>query len=602
MPRRGNLESRQAHRTPLARAGGVLSALLAAAAMLVAAPAGASSQDVHFTLTPIFFGSVVLGTSSTQQSIVTNSSLQPIYFISASPSPTNVGAEFHASQGSCTAAVLPGTSCDLSVVFAPNAKGLRASTLFVRFGFHDLSGHVTRAATIATRIQGHGTPPTFTLSGGSAGSVKVLGYGSASATITNTSIVPLTVHGYHLSNDGDHDWVITANTCPAPVLPGGSCNLVATFHPHRLGADAATLTVSMLVAGTRASLVSRQSTLRGTGVSVSGNPPFVLSSLDFGQVTVGTSATGTVVLTNTSTRNETFSADAINDNASGAYAVTGESCPTPIAPATSCDITISYAPAAEVTHNAALVVRVSYVNSHGVLVTVGAQTSLSGRGVNPTFTLTPSTFPVTTLGSTSNGTVTVTNTSLVPLTYFLTTFQGSDPDAWAQSGSTCTAPIAPGQSCTLAIAFSPHQQGVLAITIQVTLDLTVRTHTQYVLRRAPLVGRGKLPTFTISSPSFPATPRGVAVSAQATITNTSAVSLSYDAAGISGINAAAFAVTATTCSGLIGPGASCQVTVQFKPLGAPGIKHAQLKVIMLIAGLSPHITTSDNRQLTATES
>jgi len=599
---RGNLHHRSTGRARGVRALGVVATLVATAAMLVAAPAGASSQDVTYTLTPIFFGDVVLGTSTTGTSIVTNTSAQPIYFISASPSVNDFSAEYHASQGTCTGALAPSTSCDLSVVFAPNAKGLRASTLIVRFGEHNASGGVTIAATVDTALRGRGTPPTFTLTGGDAGDVAVHQYGSVSASITNTSAVPLTVNGYRLSNDGDKDFAISSDTCPIPVLPNGSCQLVATFEPHRLGSASATLSVSMLVAGSKASTVTEQATLRGTGVTVSGStPPFELSTLDFGQVTVGTSAPGSVVLTNSSLVNETLTATAVGDDASGAYTITGNNCPTPIVPGGTCDIAVTYAPEAAVTHNATLVAHVSYANAHGVQVTTGEQTSITGEGVSPTFTLTPSSFPTTPIGATSDGTVTVTNTSLVALNYSATGFQGSDPASWSQEGSACTGPIEPETSCILDIGFTPHQQGTLSITIEVTLDLTVRSHTEDISLRAALVGRASLPTFSIAAPSLPSSTKGVAVSAPATITNTSQVSFSYDGFEIFGADPNAFTVTSTTCSSLLAPGGTCQATVQFTPTRTgPGTEHAKLKVIMAIAGFTPPLTTSADVHLTGT--
>jgi hypothetical protein len=596
-----SMGTHKASRTRFVRAGGALAAMLAAASVFVAAPAGASNQDVTFTVTPIFFGSVVLGTSSTGQSIVTNTTAEPLYFISASPSNNNVGAEYHASQGTCTGALASGAQCQLSVVFAPNAKGLRASTLAVRFGEHDAHGNVSAAATVGARLQGHGTPPTFTLTGGSAGNVALKSVGSVSATITNTSTVPLTLHGAHLSNVVNHDFAITATTCPNPVLPGGSCSIVGQFAPKRLGNASSTLSASMLVAGTKASLVGRQATLSGTGVTVNGHqPPFEMSALDLGQVTVGTSATGTVVLTNTSLKNETFASALLESDASHAYSIAGNTCTGTIAPAGTCDFTIDYAPAAAVTHNAALVVRMNIIKSVNVSVQVAEQTSLTGKGVNPTFTLAPSSFSSTEVGATSNGTVTVTNTSLVPLNYSATAFQGSDQSSWSQVGNACTTAIAPGESCSLEIAFSPHVQGTLAITIQVTLDLTVRSHTQYVSHRHALSGKATLPPFTISAPSLPSTPKGVAVTGTATVTNTSGVSLGYDGYGISGPNAGAFSVIATTCSGLIAPTGNCTLTVQFKPGGNPGTKTASLKVILKIAGLSA--TTAKSVAISGTES
>jgi hypothetical protein len=590
-------------RTRVARVSGAVAALLAVASVFAAAPAGASNQGVTFTLTPIAFGSVVLGTSTTGQSIVTNTTAAPLYYLSAHPGTDSTGAEFHASAGTCTGALAPGAQCDVAVVFQPNAKGLRVSTLTVRFGEKNGQGVVTIAASFATSLRGRGAPPTFTLTGGSAGSVPLKSYGSVSATLQNTSNVPLTLHGYHLSNVVDYDFRISGNTCGVtPLLPGGSCSIVARFAPRHLGTASVTLTASMLVAGTRASLVAHQTTLTGVGVTVSGrNPPLEVSPIDFGQVTVGETAMGTAVVTDTSLRAETFQSAAIQSDASGAYAVTGDTCTLTIASGASCDITVTYSPAAAVTHNADLLVKATLVNAHGVLVTVAAQGSLTGRGVNPTFTLTPSAFTKTSVGASSNGTVTVTNTSLVALNYSATAFQGSDLNSWAQTGNACLGPIPAGGACNLQITFSPHNQGTLAITIQVTLDLTVRSHTQFVLRRHGLYGRGVLPTFNVSTPSLPSTPKDVAVTAQAQLLNTSSVSLSYSGFGISGTNAAAFTVTGTTCSGLLAPGASCNLTVQFKPLGSPGTKTASLKVIMQIAGIAPSITTAKNTAISAVE-
>jgi Abnormal spindle-like microcephaly-assoc'd, ASPM-SPD-2-Hydin len=600
MPRMGN---RSTTKIRTARFGGVLGALLAAATVFTVAPAGASSQDVHFSLTPIYFGSVVLGTSTTGQSIVTNNTALPLYYIASSPG-SGHGAEFHASQGTCTGALAPGSQCDIAVVFAPNAKGLRASTLSVRFGEHNGKGGVIRAATKDTVIRGHGTPPTFTLSDASAGGVARKQIGTASATITNTSTVPLTLHGAHLSNVVTNDFKITATTCPNPVLPSGSCSIVVEFRPYRLGNASATLNASMLVLGTHASLVHRQSTISGTGLTVTGKtPPFELSALNFGQVTVGTTATGSVALTNTSTKAETFASDVIQSDASGAYAVTGNTCPTPIPAGSSCEINLSYSPAAAVTHNATLVARVTFLNAHGATVTVGAQTSLTGKGVNPTFTLSSSGFASTTVGATTDGTETVTNTSLVPLSYSATSFQGADPASWSQVGNACGGSIAPAASCILAIGFSPHVQGAQSETIQVTLDLTVRSHTQFVARRDALEGVGTLPKITLGAPTLPATPKGVSVTGQASLTNSSNVSLSYSGFSVSGANPSDFTVTTTTCSGLLAPSATCDLTVKFTPSSSsPGTEHAQLKVIVAIAGISPTIYTSDDVQLTGTES
>jgi hypothetical protein len=492
----------------------------------------------------------------------------------------------------------------VSVVFAPNEKTLRVSTLTVRFGEKNTKGNFTKEASFDTALRGRGVAPTFSLSNGSAGNVTVGQYGTASATITNTSIIPLTVHAFHLNSVLHNDFKVTADTCPSPVLPGGSCSIVATFKPYRTGGASVTLNVSMLLAGTKSSLVVEQSTLSGTGVLANGaNPPFELSALDFGTVTVGTTASGSVVLTNTSLHNETYLKDWFKSDASGAYVVTGNNCPSPITPGSACDLTISYSPAAAVVHNATLVVQVTHVNTKLVTVTSTSQTSLTGTGVSPQFTLTPGSFPATTVGEVSDGQVTVTNTSLVPLNLGGVSFQGADQSSWSLAGNACIGAIAPSGTCTLNVAFAPHGQGTLAITFEVTLDQTIRGHVSTVERRTGLHGRGVLPTFTVGAPSLAATPKGVAVSGVALFTNTSAVSLSYAGFQISGANPSDFTVTGTTCAGLIAPAGTCDLTVQFTPsISSPGSESASLKVIADVAGITPTIQTTLSTTLSGTES
>jgi hypothetical protein len=590
-----------AMRTRGSRTAVLLGALLTAASIFVAAPAGAQSQVVKFSLTPIYFGNVVIGTSSSGESIVTNHSQGSLYFISATPSNDNTGAEFHGSRGTCVGALAVGASCDVDVVFAPNTHGLRASTLTVRFGEKNLKGKFTNEASFHTTIQGHGVKPSFTLSGAAAGNVIIGQIGSAYAAITNTSPVDLTVRSVGLQGVEGKNFSIASDTCPSPVLPGGSCDIVLSFKPRLLGSASVTLTVAMHLQGTSGTLLAKQSTITGVGVrSGSQAPPFTLSPLNFGTVTVGTTASGEVVLTNTSPHTETFVQAAIGSDKTGAYAIASNSCGS-IATGATCDIMINYSPGAAVTHNATLIVKVSYVNSKSQLVTRTTQASLTGRGVQPDYSLKASSFPATSIGASSSGTVSVTNNSLVPLSFASESFQGADQSSWAFAGSACVNPIQPSQSCELDITFSPLGQGTLSVTFQADLQLTVRSHTVDVLRRTPLSGQGILPTFDLSAPSLASTPKGVAVTGQSEVTNTSSVSLTYQGSSFTGPNAGDFSVISNTCSGPIAPTKTCDLVVKFDPsIASPGAESATLKAVFLIDGTA--VDTSNTVNVSGTES
>ncbi len=586
-------------------AAATLAAGLLAAGMLFTAPAGASNQSVTFTITPIHFGAVTIGTSSSGVSIVTNTSSFDLHFLGAHPGTDAVGAEYHASAGTCTTAIAPGATCDVDVAFVPNATGLRASTLTVRMGEENSSNKVIAAANEAAPLVGRGVKPTFTLSGANAGQVNVGAIATADATFNNNSSVPLVLASEHLQGVRDYDFSLNSNTCPSPILPGGSCEIVVSFTPHHVGNAAVTLTVSAYLQGTFVR-ITRQSTITGDGVLAGhSSPPFSLSPLNFGTVTVGTTASGQVVLTNLSKHDEELDSAVITQNASGAYALVSNNCPAHIASGASCDFTISYTPAAAVIHNSALVVRVTYLNAKLVKVIAGEQTSLTGQGQAPQFSLSSSGFAATTVGASSSGTVTITNDSLVGLSYADAFFQGADQSSWALSGSACVSQIAPGQSCDLSVTFSPRQQGELSITIEVQLQLTVRSHTSTVVHREALFGKGVLPKFSVSAPNLSSTPKGVAVTAQSTVTNNSSVSLTYDGYGFTGANPNDFSIVGGTCTGpaTIAPGASCSLVVQFDPTASsPGTESATLTVTMLIPGLTPVVTTANSVAVSGQES
>lgn len=591
-------------RTRGAGAAALVTVALAAASVLLASPAGASNQTVTFEVTSINFGSVVIGTSATEAAIVTNTSAFPIYFLAASPGTGAKGAEYHASQGTCTTALAPGSSCDVDVAFAPTEATLRASTLTVRFGEENAKGKVIAAANEGAALSGRGVKPTFSLSGGSAGDIPVGQIGTADVQVTNTSPVPLTPFGAHLQGVKDKDFAISSTTCPAPILPGGSCDIVLVFRPHHTGSASVTLTASMFVQGTKGSFVAKQITVTGSGVLVGKEQPFTLSALDFGSVTVGTSASGDVVLTNTSANSEILDSASLSNDGSGAYAIVGNTCGSSIASGASCDLEVTYAPEAAVVHNATLVAHVTYLNSKLVKVVGSSQASLTGQGVAPTFALHSNGFPGTTVGASSQGTVTITNTSLVPLTYSSASFQGADAASWSLAGSSCTGAIEPDESCNVAVNFTPRDQGELSITLVVDLQLTVRSHTSNWQQRVALDGEGNLPSFAVDAPTLASTPKGVAVTGSATVTNDSNVSLSYDGYSFTGSNANDFTVIGGTCTGAtIAPSASCALTVQFTPsISSAGSESATLKVIMLIPGTSPAITTSNSVSVSGEES
>jgi len=569
------------------------------AASVIATGAGASSLAVSFTVSPINFGQVTEGTSVVGQSLITNNSTSPIYFLTASPNASNTLAEFHGSVGTCAGPVAPGATCDVNVAFTPHNTLLRSSTIFVTMAFHNSKGVVSRVNTVGAKVSGVGVRPSFALSDASAGSINVGSVGTASATITNNSNVGLDVVGAHLLTSALKTWNIAAVACPLVLAPKASCDVVVSFSPHHIGSATATLVVVMRVDGTKLPL-SAKSTISGTGVPKGGHSAlFSLSSFGFGSVTVGSSASGVVVLTNLSNSAEALAHDGIANNPSGSFSITGSTCTAPLAPLASCEVDVAFAPTNGTLFNATFTATVN--RTVGTVTTAHfGVASLNGTGIDPSFTLGLPTYPTTTVGSSNDGQVTITNTSLVALTFQHAGLVGSDVASWKVSGSACAGTLAVNASCSLDLVFAPHRQGTLSITLNVWMQFGTAPHVHSVLVQGDPTATSILPSFTVSSPAFAATATGTSSTATATITNNSNVALAYDHSSVSGPNAGEFTVVSTTCAGQIAPTASCTVTVKFSPTeSVAGTDTATLHVVDSIPATAPLVDVTYDAALSA---
>jgi hypothetical protein len=154
--------------------------------------------------------------------------------------------------------------------------------------------------------------------------------------------------------------------------------------------------------------------------------------------------------------------------------------------------------------------------------------------------------------------------------------------------------LAAGTTCTITVVFSPTATGLVNATLPITASVTVTGSP------VSLSGTGVAAvisaTLTPAAHTFAATTRGVVVGpTQAfTLTNTGNVTLTGIAQGaLGGTNSTEFTIVRllSTCGPATGgqlagdvtlaPGATCNVEVMFKPLGAPqttGVKNATVSV------------------------
>jgi hypothetical protein len=237
----------------------------------------AVSSPSSLTLAPssLNFGTVLVGTNSTQSVQLTNTGTSAITMgiLSATTNLTAAAGDYTVAAGSCLQPGLtlaPTTSCTVQVAFAPTQPGTITGTLSIASSASTLPLVV---GLTGVGVQSHMQILPTSLS---FGPIAVNSPSSLSLTLFNNGTAPIT--GVALSATGDY-----AVTVPCPVstlAPGGSCGVTVTFTPAKIGAENGTLTVSSSDATSPDAVP-----LTGTGFV---NGTFTLS------VDGGTSSTATV--------------------------------------------------------------------------------------------------------------------------------------------------------------------------------------------------------------------------------------------------------------------------------------------------------------------
>lgn len=301
------------------------------------------------------FATQRLGTSSAAQTVtLTNSGTTTLTIAS-------IAASGDFSQSStCGTSLAAGSSCSMSVVFAPTADGSRSGTLTVSDGAHGSPQTVQLTGTGASS-EATFTPAKLTFPSQAIGTPSV----SRAITVTNSGTLTLNIASIAITGDYSE-----TNTCVAPLAAGQSCLIDVVFTPTSLGTRSGSVTVKDDAPDSPQGV-----TLSGTGTTAVPAVTLSPTSLTFAaQNTGSTSAAQTVKLSNTGTAVLNISSIA----ASGDFAETNN-CGTTLAPAGSCTISVTFTPTAGGTRSGTLTIT---DNAAGSPHTV----ALSGTGATVSIT------------------------------------------------------------------------------------------------------------------------------------------------------------------------------------------------------------------------
>ncbi len=290
---------------------------------------------------------------------------------------------------------------------ALNASGVASfSTSFLAVGAHsitasyagDTRNNSSASAAVSVTVAAAPAPvlsltPAALSFSAASGTTSAVQY----ATLTNTGNAQLNLNAIALLGANAAAFK-QSTTCGGTLAAGASCSVTLSFAPTGVAGYSATLSVADNASGAPHTVV-----LSGTGVvlvapAVSVSP----ATLTFSAFTGATSAAQSVTLSNTGNGALSISGISITGDNASSFAQTNN-CGASLAAASSCNLSVTFSPAAAGSFSASLSIA---DNASGSPHTV----ALSGAGaLPPTFTLTSST-PAQTVsyGGTAAYTITVT--------------------------------------------------------------------------------------------------------------------------------------------------------------------------------------------------
>jgi probable HAF family extracellular repeat protein len=453
--------------------------------------------------------------------------------------------------------VAPGQSRTLTVRLAPHSGGGQIATLtFVTNALH--SPHTLT-------LGGNGIPRLLNVSSGSLnfGDQRV-GTDSAgrSVTLWNVGEIPLTIGSVKLAGANPDDFAIAADGGTGATFrqnEGGTIRVL--FSPKVPGNRTATLTITSDAQGSPHTLALSG---HGTAPVVRFSP----GSLDFGSQLVGsTNGSQAIVLQNGGDAPLTISRVTLTGAQAGDFSITADGWTgVQLLPGQIATLNVGFTPGAAGRRGASLSIS---DDAEGLPQLV----PLAGSGTAPAVRLSAGslTFGAQLVGTTSGEqTLTLLNTGTAPLTLHGISLAGDHARDFVVPGDLAGVTVAPGQSRSVSVRFSPTAAGSRRAT------LAISDSAEGSPQLVTLSGTATAPSLTLgisqlgspSSVSFGSQALGAAGTTQSlTITNSGTAPLTLTGMTLAGAFPGDFALVEGFGAGSLAPGQSRTLTLRFTPLG-----------------------------------
>jgi hypothetical protein len=206
---------------------------------------------------------------------------------------------------------------------------------------------------------------------------------------------------------------------------------------------------------------------------------------------------------------------------------------------------------------------------------------------SPAVTLVPTSlnFGTVALGVTGPvKTATLKNSGKATLTITAIAVSGTNGGDFPET-TTCGGSLAAGASCAIKVQLKPSVTGARSASISITDNAAGSP------QQVPLSGTGTTAKLTPSSLNFGSVTVGTtSVTKAITLKNVGTTALAVTGIAVTGTNAGDFLQT-HTCGASLAPGASCTISVQFKPT-ATGARSAAISVTDNAAGSPQQVALS----------
>ncbi len=493
------------------------------------------------------FGSVVTGRSGTQTAQLTNTGIG-VLTLTPPGAAQLTGAGFSIAGTSCGTTLAAGASCTVDVSFAPAAAGAAAGSL----------NWPTGAGSFATSLGGTGTRAQLTLSPSSLSwGIRQVGssyYGTTPVTMTNSGDGPALDISYTATDPFSVS--PTDTNCGATLAAGTSCTMTMLYSPRLADSSNGTLTV-----GTSTGSVANTVSLMGSGVRL---VAVFAPDLNFGELALGASATGTMHLSNDGTADFTFSQPGSDSVSGTGFSFVSTTCRTSLTTDHSCDITVRFQPTAL----GATSGTVTLNSNAGTLVR-----TLTGTGVQAQLAFSPAALNWGSQqvgGSYGSSAVTLTNSGNTAATSVAL----SAPSGFAISGSNCGSSLGAGASCSFTVTWTPAAMQAYGGSV------TASSANAVVSNAVSLSGTGVQAQLSFNPAALNwgsqlvNSAYGSSAVTLTNVGNTAAAGMSLASTNGS------FAIAGSNCGGSLGAGQSCSFSVTWSPTAVQAYSG------QIVAGLS----------------